>query len=234
MDRSWFSLADMPAFPATAVLLRSPGSHAGACAAGVRNEVYPAPIHQQGEAMAEKKRSVGMLLLKLAALFVLVIIAAVVGTCAYGNSKPEAHTASGSETINAPVGEVFALQADVLKTPQWTGLVKEVRDYKENPDGTASWLEIWNDGNEFDMKRTAYVKDKLLRVEIQDRAEVFHGSWTFDFAEANGGTRVTITEEGTIPSAFIRGMYHLVANTDDTLKNHLQLLKKEAEKRAAK
>lgn len=184
--------------------------------------------------MAEKKKSVGMLLLKLGALFVLLILAAVVGTCAYGGSKPEAHTASGSETINAPVAEVFALQADVLKTPQWTGLVKEVRDYKEKEDGTASWLEIWNDGNEFDMKRTAYVKDKLLRVEIQDRAEVFHGSWTFDFAEANGGTRVTITEEGVIPNAFIRGMYHLVANTDDTLKKHLQILKKEAEERAGK
>lgn len=171
---------------------------------------------------------------KLGLLFTLMLVLAGVGMCAYGHSKPEGHTASGSEIIKAPLADVFALEADIKKRPEWMEQVKEVRDYKEGENGTASWLEVWNDGNEFDMKLAANAKDKMLRFEIRDRNEVFNGSWTLDFEAVEGGTRVTITEQGNIPNAFVRGMFHLVASPDDTLKQHLQILKTQAEKKAAK
>lgn len=185
--------------------------------------------------MSEKrKRSFLVTLVKIAVLLALLPILAGLGFCAYGHSKPVGHTASGSELIHALPEEVFALEADIKKRPEWLELVKEVRDYKENEDGTASWLEVWNDGNEFDMKLSAIVPNKMLRLEIQDRNEVFNGSWTLEFEAVDGGTKVTITEQGNIPNAFVRGMFHVVASPDDTLKQHLQILKQEAEKRAPK
>lgn len=163
----------------------------------------------------------------------LLLLGSRLGGCAYGSSVPDGHTASGSEVIKADLEDVFAMQADVQKHPEWHDLVAEIRDYKEGEDGTASWTETWKDGSEFGMKRTAYVQNKKIRVEIEDKAEVFNGSWTFDFEEVEGGTRVTITENGNIPNAFIRGMYHLATEPDQTLKEHLQRMKTEAEKRAA-
>ena len=186
--------------------------------------------------MAEpkKKRSLITTLALLFTLVFLLVLASCVGMCAYGSSVPEAHTASGSEVIKADIDDVFAMQADVQKHPEWHDLVAEIKDYKEEEDGTASWHEVWKDGNEFGMKRTAYIEGKLIRVQIEDKAEVFNGSWTFDFEEVEGGTKVTITENGNIPNAFIRGMYHLTTEPDQTLKEHLKRMKTEAEKRATK
>lgn len=186
--------------------------------------------------MAEpkKKRSLITTLAMLATLVFLLMLASCVGMCAYGSTIPEGHTVSGSEVIKADIDDVFAMQSNVQEYPKWHDLVAEIKDYKENEDGTASWTEIWKDGNEFGMKRTAYVRNKIIRVEIEDRAEVFNGSWTFDFEEVEGGTKVTITENGNIPNNFIRGMYHLATEPDQTLKEHLKRMKTEAEIRAAK
>jgi hypothetical protein len=182
-------------------------------------------------AKQKKKRP---LFVTLAMIFILFFLLTAVSCGAiwyYGTTLPEGHTASGSAIINAEVEEVFGLQADVRKAPEWNGTVAEIRDYKESEDGTASWTEIWADGNEFAMKRTAYVEDKLIRVEIEDKAEVFNGSWTFEFEEVEGGTRVTITEQGNIPNSFVRGMFNLVTEPDATLKEHLARLKRETEER---
>jgi hypothetical protein len=182
----------------------------------------------------KKKSSLLMTLVKVGLLLFLLMLGSCVGIWAYGKSTPEAHTASGSETIKADIDDVFETQADVQKYSAWNETVAEIRDYKENPDGTASWTEVWKDGNEFGMKRTAYIREKLIRVEIEDKAEFFNGSWTFDFEDLEEGTKVTITENGNIPNAFVRGMYNLVAEPDQTLKEHLKRMKTEAEKREAK
>ena len=47
-------------------------------------------------------------------------------------------------------------------------------------------------------------------------------------------TDTVITENGNIPNNFIRGMYHLTSEPDQTLKEHLKRLKAEAEEREAK
>jgi uncharacterized membrane protein len=182
----------------------------------------------------KKKSSLLKTLVLLALLLVLLPFAGCLGMCAYGSSIPESHTSTGSETIKADIDDVFALQANVQKYPEWHDLVKEIRDYKEEPNGAASWTEEWKDGNVFAMKRTAYIKEKLIRVEIEDTNEVFSGSWTFDFADLEEGTKVTITENGNIPNNFIRGMYHLTSEPDQTLKEHLRRLKTVAEEREAK
>jgi hypothetical protein len=186
--------------------------------------------------MAEpkKKRSLITTLAMIATLVFLLMLGSCVGMWAYGKSVPEAHTASGSEIIKADIDDVFAMQADVQKHPEWHNVVAEVQDYKEDEDGTATWLAVWKDGNNrFRMKRTAQVENQLIRVEIADEAEFFSGSWTFNFEEVEGGTKVTITEDGRIPNAFFRGMYTLTSEPDQTLKEHLKHWKAEAEKRAA-
>ena len=186
--------------------------------------------------MAEQPKKKRSLITTLALVFTLLFLLAVagcLGTCAYGSSVPENHTATGSETFKADIDDVFAMQADVPKHPEWHNMVAEIQDFKEQEDGTATWLAVWKDGNRFQMKRTALIENKLLRVEIKDEADFFSGSWTFNFEEVEGGTKVTITEDGNIPNDFVRGLHNLMSEPAETLNGHLKHWKAEAEKRAA-
>lgn len=181
----------------------------------------------------KKKKSSPVM--RVVAGLLLVIAAAVGGVWVYGSSQPEMHTSKGSETIAAKVADVFELQADVPSQTQWRSDLKEVRNWNPGKDGKASWTELWKDGrNEFKLEVLEYEKNKHIKVKIEDENKMFYGTWTYDFEEVEGGTRVTITENGGIPNPFFRGMYTLMNASDKTLKAHLADLKAQAEKKAAK
>ena len=177
--------------------------------------------------MAEKKKTT--LAFKLLIGMATVMLSLTAGIYAYGLSHDAEHTATGSEVVNAPLAKVFAMQADPREVAKWKEQVAEVRDYKDLGGGLASWREVWKDDNQFDFVITHYEHKKLLRIQITDVNEVFYGNWTISFEEAEGGTRITITEKGTIPNAFVRGAFHLSTSTDATLKDHLKQLKAQAE-----
>lgn len=176
--------------------------------------------------MAEKKKT--SLAFKLLIGMATVMLSLTGGIYAYGLSHDAEHTATGSEVVNAPVAKVFSMQADPREVAKWKDQIAEVRDYKDLGGGLASWREVWKDNNQFDFVITHYEHNKLLRIQITDLNEVFYGSWTVEFEAAEGGTRVTITEAGTIPNAFVRGAFHLSTTTDATLKDHLSQLKSAA------
>lgn len=173
--------------------------------------------------MGEKKKSSRAM--KVLATVLTVIAFACAGIYAYGWSKDETHKASGSEIINAKIADVFARQADVQGQTKWRSGLIEVRDYKAGENGLAEWTEEWGRGRSLKLWRTELVPDKRIKVKLEGPGGTFYGTWTFDFEEAKGGTRVTVTEEGGIPNAFIRGMYSLMAAPDATLKKHLAELK---------
>lgn len=173
--------------------------------------------------MAEKKKSSRAM--KVVAGFLSVLAFACGAVYVYGWAQDEAHTASGSAVINAKVADVFARQADVQGQTKWRPELKEVRDYKAGEDGLAEWTEDWGRGRVVTLRHEEIVPDKRIKVKLEGPGGAFYGTWTFEFEPAEGGTRVTITEEGGIPNAFIRGMYSLMAAPDATLKKHLDELK---------
>ncbi len=183
----------------------------------------------------DKKKKKGSPVMRVIAGLLLVIAAAVGGVWVYGSSQPEMHTSRGSETIAAKLSDVFALQADVPSQTQWRSDLKEVKNWEPGKDGKASWTELWKDGrNEFKLEVLEFEKNKHLKLKIDDENKMFYGTWTYEFEEVEGGTKVTITENGGIPNPFFRGMYNLMNASDKTLKAHLADLKAEAEKKAAK
>lgn len=184
--------------------------------------------------MAEpKKKKKSSPLMRGLATVVAVIALACGGVAAYGLTLDETHKAVESSVIKAEVGDVFARQLDVPKHKEWRTDVSEIRDFKAEEEGKASWVEVWNDGTEMRMWFAEVVKDKTLKLRTEHSGGVFYGAWTFTFEEADEGTRVTITEEGRIPNAFFRGMNNLM-NRDQaaTIRGHLAALKAACEKAA--
>lgn len=183
--------------------------------------------------MAEPKKKKSSPLMRGLATVVAVIALACGGVAAWGLTLDETHRASESTVIKAEVGDVFARQLDVPKHKEWRTDVSEIRDFKAEEDGKASWVEVSNDGTEMRMWFAEVLKDRKLVVRTEHTGGVFFGTWTFTFEEVEDGTKVTITEEGRIPNAFFRGMNNLM-NRDQaaTIRGHLAALKSASENAA--
>lgn len=155
------------------------------------------------------------------------------GVAAYGLTLDESHRAVESAVISARPDDVYARQYDVPKHKEWRTGVSEIRDFKAEEDGKASWVEVWNDGTEMRMWFAEVAKDKTLKVRTEHTKGVLFGTWTFTFQQVDDGTKVTLTEEGRIPNAFMRGVNSLM-NRDQaaTIRGHLAALKAASEKAA--
>jgi len=173
--------------------------------------------------MAEKRKSSRAMKIVAGVLSMLAFVCA--GVWIYGMTQDETHTASGSIVINAKVADVFARQADVEGQPAWRSGLMAVHGYKTGDDGKAEWQEEWADGDTLNFRTLELEKDRRIKVKLDHPRGVFYGTWTFEFEPAEGGTRVTITEEGGIPNALIRGVHTLTASPGETLKKHLAELK---------
>ena len=139
------------------------------------------------------------LLLVVAAL--LIVAGAVV---LVGARLPEAHVATVEANYVADPSSVYATIANVADGARWrTGLQKieilsslgEPLKWRETADwGTLTFLQ------------EAAEPDRRVVNRIADTSEGFGGTWTYELMEANGGTRLVVTEHGEVYNPVYRFM----------------------------
>lgn len=154
-----------------------------------------------------------------AAVFLAVLLLTM---AAFGWMLPVGHVASGSAVIGAPAEVVFARVADVPAYPSWWSEVSRVEPLTP-VDGRARYREH--------MRTGAVVFEVVERVppvrfvsRIADPEQPFGGTWTFELAPADGGTRVTITERGEVYNPLFRFLSHYVFSQTATLDGCLAAL----------
>lgn len=132
-----------------------------------------------------------------------VVAALVVLVAIVGAFRPETHTASYTATIAAAPDTLWAAIADFERQAEW---VPEVTGVERLPDryGHPSYREHFG---RFEATTVITQSDppRLLVKEILPGGP-FHGSWTWELAPEGEGTRLTITERGTVPNPLFRGM----------------------------
>lgn len=153
--------------------------------------------------------------MKIALGIVLVIVAVVVIVLAIGAALPRKHTASRSRVVRGSPAGVYAIVRDVANAPQWRSDVTKVEildahRFREHAKYGVITYDIIED-----------VPAQTFATRIADKDLGYSGSWTYRFAPENGGTRVTITEDGEVSNVFFRFMSRFVfgytANIDKTL-----------------
>lgn len=148
-------------------------------------------------------------------------LAVVAGLVLYllGRGQPERHKASRRFTVPQPRAVVWAALTDYASMPQWWPAVKAVR-VETKPNGE---VITWNkDGHGREIGfRTAEEKApvRLVREIVGDDLP-FGGTWTYELAdEKDGGTRVTLTEDGFITSPLFRAIARYFLGLDATMKD---------------
>jgi len=120
-----------------------------------------------------------------------------------GALRPKSHVASVSIVLRAAPPDVWAVITDYARLPEWFAQITKV-ERLEDRDGRAAWRQ--NFGRfAATMVVTEWDPPRKVTNEIQPDGP-FYGTWTWELAPEGAGTRLTITERGTVDNPFFRGM----------------------------
>ncbi len=155
------------------------------------------------------------MILMIAGGLLLVLLLAVLGLFAWGSSMPEAHHVTVSETIPAPLQEVYERLRKAEDYTRWRSGLKSVEVID-----AGRWIEN-NDAGRMPLRVLEAAPPKLLVVKIDTDQLPFEGVWTYSPQEADGGTRVEITEDGRVKSAMFRALGRLFFPIDKTARTYL-------------
>lgn len=139
-----------------------------------------------------------------------------------GAAMPREHRTGLVLHLKASPERVWELLADHAKDPEWR---PEVERTVQLPDreGHPVWEDQYRGGRRMAFEDTVALRDmRLVRTLVpepgqdkpaQDRA-AFSATWTFELSpEPGGGTRLLLTEEGSIPLLFRFIAKHVIGET---------------------
>lgn len=135
------------------------------------------------------------------------------------------HVASRSIRLKQTPDAIWAVITDHANEPSWQPHLKSSRRLPDR-DGHEVWeLQYKGAGNPpMTIETTESVPPHRLVGTIVDAKKVFSGRWEFTLTSADGGTQVTITENGEIPNPFFRGMFRMFADPAKYIQQYLEAL----------
>jgi hypothetical protein len=159
-------------------------------------------------------------------LILLVGIVALIGT-----RLPKSHVASRSILLHKSPQEVYAVVRDFGSAPQWRSDVKQM-EVEAPPGGPVYFREVGkNDTINYELVEDVPAQRMVTRIRDTDLG--YSGQWTYLFAAENGGTRVTIREDGEVSNVIFRFMSRYVFGHTATIDSYLTSLAKRFGEEAA-
>lgn len=154
--------------------------------------------------------------------FLALLIVALAAVLVIGYALPQAHRATGSATLPAPPGRVFAILVDVARYPEWREEITTVEVLSVTP---LKWREgSGDDLVTFDAIESA--PPERLRVRIADPDLPFGGTWTYTLAPDGDGTRLTIVEDGEVYNPVFRFVSRFVIGHTSSIDRFLADLRR--------
>ena len=153
-------------------------------------------------------------------IVVLVLLAGIVALV--GSRLPKEHVASRSIFLRRSPPEVYAVVRDFASAPKWRADVTQV-DIETQPNGSIYFREVGsNDTVNYELVED--VPAQRMVTKIRDTDLGYSGQWTYTFAAENGGTRLTIREDGVVSNIFFRFMSRYVFGHTATIDSYLAAL----------
>jgi hypothetical protein len=154
------------------------------------------------------------ILLTLAAVVVLAGLVAAVGA-----ALPVRHHATRKASFRVSPEALYAV---IAGAPDWRGGVKRF-GVQPTADGRRQWWEEDAHGQKITYEVVEEIAPKRLVVRIADRNLPFGGTWTYDIApRPNGGSELTITEDGEIYNVIFRFVSRFFLGYTATIETYLR------------
>lgn len=139
-----------------------------------------------------------------------------------GALLPVKHQAACRVVLRQPATALFAAITDVAAFPQWREGITAV-ELLPSQDGRRCWRETSSFGP-MDLRVEESVADRKLVGRIVTADSPFGGTWTYRLDPQDGGTALTITENGEVYNVFFRALSRFVFGHDASMKSYLRSL----------
>ena len=165
--------------------------------------------------------------MKLLILIVVGVIAGVAllaGVVALlGSRLPKEHVASRAIFLHQSPQNVYAVVRDFGSAPTWRSDVKRVE--VQTRSGPVRFREEGKNGT-INYELAEDVPAERMVTRILDTDLGYSGKWTYVFAAENGGTRVTIREDGEVSNVLFRFISRYIFGHTATMDSYLTSLAK--------
>ena len=141
-----------------------------------------------------------------------------------GSQLPKNHVASRSILLRRSPQDVYAVIRDFASVPKWRADVKQV-DVEGSPGGPVYFREVAKHGT-VNYELIEDVPGQRMATRIRDTDLGYAGQWTYTLAAENGGTRITIREDGEVSNVLFRFMSRYVFGQTSTIDSYLTSLAK--------
>lgn len=158
-------------------------------------------------------------LIALGAIISLALIVTAIGAL-----LPKQHVASRSALFKQSAATVWQTITDIESFSAWRTDLKGVERLPDR-EGRPVWREVSRQGA-MTLEIVESSPPNRLVSRIADPDLPFGGSWTYELAEADAGTKLTITENGEVYNPIFRFMSRFVFGHTATLEAYLKALGK--------
>jgi uncharacterized protein YndB with AHSA1/START domain len=158
-------------------------------------------------------------------LVVVVGLVSIMGImAAIGASMPKGHRAARTVVFRAAPAEVFAVITDFARTPEWRPDVTRV-EILPDEGGKQMFRETGKQGAILYRVEAREAPSRLV-TRIADPSLAFGGTWTFELTSKDGGTVLTITEDGEVYNPIFRFLSNVFFSQTATMDAYLAALEK--------
>jgi uncharacterized protein YndB with AHSA1/START domain len=151
-----------------------------------------------------------------------VLVAFMIAVAFAGAMLPKEHSVTRSIELKQPPEEVWATVTDHVNEPKWRTDVERI-DILEPRNGHQLVDEKYKNGETMKIETIESEPPKRLVRDVVDNP-IFSGRWTYDLAPTPTGTRVTITEHGSVPNPVFRLVSRFIIGHSTALDKFLTAL----------
>jgi hypothetical protein len=141
-----------------------------------------------------------------------------------GSAMPKTHDVTRSIFLHKSPQDVYAVVRDFAGAPKWRSDLKEVQ-LESSQGGPVYFREVGKNGT-VNYELIEDVPAQRMATRIRDTDLGYAGQWTYTFVPENGGTRVTIREDGEVSNVLFRFMSHYIFGQTATIDSYLNSLAK--------
>lgn len=141
-----------------------------------------------------------------------------------GSRLPKSHAASRSILLHQSPQDVYSVVRDFASATRWRSDLKRI-DVDARQDGPVYFREEAKHGT-INYELVEDIPAQRMVTRIRDTDLGYSGQWTYLFVPENGGTRVTIREDGEVSNVIFRFMSHYVFGQTSTIDSYLTSLGK--------
>ncbi len=147
---------------------------------------------------------------------IVLLIGVVLGV---GASLPEDHVASRSARYTQPPEVVWRAITEYDEFPAWRPGVDGVEPFAD-AGGASGWIERGSTGAlPLAIEEAMAPRRLVLRIAADNLG--FGGTWTYEIRPEEGGSTLTITENGSVSNLFFRFMSRYVFGYTTTIETYL-------------